>query len=144
MHCSLTNAQEQAVEPDKMVEFKLQSSDDIVVFNWVVMPLFDVAQEKMTSYVSPTISYPTIAMCPATAGSSTLDQTHPVVYAKKDGPSDDQAYHHRRQARVLLLGLTCFGDHLGSQVERQGLDADRTSCLFIVFGCVGSRAVAVL
>ena len=92
MHCSLTNDEDQAVDHDNMVEFKLQGNEPIVVFKEGVMSLFDVAQGGMKSNVSRTISYQTMTMGPAAAGSLTLDQTHRVVQAKKDDPSDDKTF----------------------------------------------------
>ena len=72
-----------------MVEFKLKDSDDIVVVNGVIMSMPVVVQEKMKTDASPIISYHTLVMTPGAAGSFTLEQTHRVVYLKKEGTGDN-------------------------------------------------------
>ena len=72
-----------------MVEFKFKDSDDIVVMNGVAMSLFDVVQEKMKTKAPPVISCHNLVMTPGSARSFTSEQTHRVVYLKKEGTGDN-------------------------------------------------------
>ena len=89
--------------PEKSIHFKINSQDDLVVFNGIVMDVGSVVREERKKRPDAQICYHSIKVDEADPQKFCIDLTHNVVFIPKaEGLADKGIYCHNLVVREEL------------------------------------------